>query len=94
MTVTKKNISKVLQNTINLSSTESDELLDLFLNTLKSRIKKANVKIQKFGTFNYVKTAKRIGRNPKTLKSYTIDSAYKPKFMASKKLKEILNWTH
>lgn len=92
MTVTKKDISKALQEKVYLNSNESDEFLEFFLNTLKLCLKNGAIKLPKFGTFHYIRTAKRIGRNPKTLKSYTIDGMYKPKFIASKKLKETLNW--
>jgi nucleoid DNA-binding protein len=91
MTVTKKDISKALQEKVYLNSNESDEFLEFFLNTLKLCLKNGAIKLPKFGTFHYIRTAKRIGRNPKTLKSYTIDGMYKPKFIASKKLKETLN---
>ena len=50
-----------------------------------------NININRFGTFSYKKTPKRIGRNPKTLKEFQIKPRYKITFKASEEIKKNIN---
>ena len=53
--------------------------------------KSSNININKFGTFSYKKTPKRIGRNPKTLEKFLIKSRQKLTFKPSDIIKETIN---
>lgn len=94
MTITKKKITKILTEKLNLSFDNSSDILETFLFLIKFNSKNQTVKINGFGTFGTKKTTQRIGRNPKTKESYIISSFKKPVFKASNKIKEILNWTN
>jgi nucleoid DNA-binding protein len=50
-----------------------------------------SIKIGRFGTFQKYQTKERIGRNPKTLKSYIIKPIDKIKLNISNKVKETIN---
>ncbi len=91
MSLNKKYISKRISNSINIPINESKEILDKFLNTILSNSSSKKIKIKNFGTFNYVNTVQRFGRNPKTKESYIIKPMKKLLFKSSSILKKILN---
>jgi nucleoid DNA-binding protein len=90
MPVTKKDISKNIANKLGTSLNESQLILDVFLKILSSNINKP-IKISSFGRFSKYKTKMRHGRNPKTLKSYIIESREKIKLNISRKVREKFN---
>ena len=47
--------------------------------------------IKNFGSFNYKKTPKRIGRNPKTLEEFEIKARKKLTFRPAEEIKKTLN---
>ena len=53
--------------------------------------KRSNININKFGTFIYKKTPKRIGRNPKTLQEFVIKPREKLIFKPSEEVKQNIN---
>ena len=64
----------------------SQEISEAYLNSLPE-----SVKLSRFGSFNFKKTPKRLGRNPKTKDSYIIPVLNKLNFKPSTKIKENIN---
>ena len=71
---------------------QAQDIVELFLDTIKSTLKKREpVAISGFGTFKVKETKARMGRNPKTGESIQIPAKKKIAFRVSKELKaEIL----
>tara|TARA_E500000178_G_C16971235_1_gene731017 strand:- start:136 stop:408 length:273 start_codon:yes stop_codon:yes gene_type:complete len=88
---TKAAISKKLSKDCGTSLKESSLILEYLILLIKKNSKNKIIKINKFGTFYYKKTVKRIGRNPLTKKEHHIKSFLKLNFKASKRVKDILN---
>ena len=84
----KKDIASNISTKADLSLKESLEILDIFLDILKNH---KNIQISNFGSFLFVNTPKRIGRNPKTKEEYEIKARKKLSFKASNKIKSLLN---
>ena len=74
MSLTKRNIAKNISNELNRPVNDCLEIVDSFINLIKVNSLKNKVKINKFGTFEYKRTPKRLGRNPKTKQEFTINS--------------------
>ena len=91
MTTNKKNIAKNISINLFISIKEGSNILESFLSLIKVNSKNKIVKLSGFGSFDNKKSPERLGRNPKTKESYIIQPTTKPKFKASKKIKEILN---
>ena len=91
MNVTKKFIARKISQNLSMSISVSEVFLDKFINTIKKSSLNKTVKIKNFGSFRTLKTAKRVGRNPKTKESYIIYPSLKVNFKTSKKVKEDLN---
>ena len=91
MNLGKKYISKKISKEIQMNIKNSDDLLNSFIEIIKEESTKKNIKIKNFGTFYNKKTAKRVGRNPKTMNSYIIRPFTKLQLLVSKKVREILN---
>ena len=72
MNKTKKDIANEITKDIDITNKNAKFFLDSFLNLIKINLKKKQVKLSNFGTFELYLSPKRIGRNPKTLKSYII----------------------
>ena len=90
MSVTKKDLAKNISKKLGLSQKDS---LFFVQNFFKAPIdtKSTNLHINKFGTFSYKKTPKRIGRNPKTLEKFSIKSRQRLTFQPSDKIKQTIN---
>jgi|TARA_B110000908_G_scaffold165262_1_gene214427 nucleoid DNA-binding protein len=91
MNITKKDISKKIAHNSEASLSESVRILDKFIEILSSNLLDKSIKIGRFGTFQKYQTKERIGRNPKTLKSYIIKPIDKIKLNISNKVKETIN---
>ncbi len=91
MSLTKKDISKRITSEMKLSTKESSFIVNAFLDVIKKNVNNSIVKINGFGSFCYKTTPKRIGRNPKDLKSYIIPAHKKLFFLPSKITKGSLN---
>ena len=90
--MTNKNyISRKIALNSRLSMKESKNFLDFFISIIKDNAKSRKIKLSRFGTFEYKKTPKRMGRNPKTIESYIIPIMKKLNFKASNKLKNFIN---
>ena len=88
---TKLFISRKITKKLDISVNESKQLLDQFLNIIKTESKFKTIKLSGFGTFYTHTTPNRLGRNPKTLESYIIKPIKKLNYKASIKTRETLN---
>ena len=69
----------------------SSEILNCFINLIKSNSVNKTIKNVNFGSFYYKKTPRRIGRNPKTKETFPIPARSKLTFLSSRKVREIFN---
>ena len=90
MTVTKKSLVTNISKKLGLSQKDSLFFVKEFFKVLADH-KSSNININKFGTFLYKKTPKRIGRNPKTLQEFTIKPRQKLTFKPSEEIKRNIN---
>ena len=90
MSVTKKDLAKNISQRLGLSHKDSLFFVQNFFKALIDN-KSKNININKFGTFSYKKTPKRIGRNPKTLEEFSIKSRQRFTFKPSDKIKQTIN---
>ncbi len=90
MSVTKKDLAKNISNKLGLSRKDSLFFVQNFFKALINN-KSKSININKFGTFSYKKTPKRIGRNPKTLEEFSIKSRQRLTFQPSDKIKQTIN---
>ena len=86
----KKDIANNISTKTLLSSKESFNILDYFLEVLKKN-KNKKLKISNFGSFSLTNSPKRIGRNPRTKEEFEIKARMKLSFKASNKIKSLLN---
>ena len=91
MTLTKKDIIKLISKIPNTNSSDAESFLNKFIYLIKDKSQNNIIKIKNFGTFKYRKTPKRIGRNPKTKESYIIRSREKLHLTISNEIKKTLN---
>ncbi len=91
MSLGKKDIAKNISSKAQISLTTSNKILDKFIHLIISESSTKVVKISNFGSFLYLKTPKRIGRNPISMKEYVIPARSKLLLKASNKIKKYLN---
>jgi len=91
MNFNKINIIKNISKKSLVSSGDAKSILESFLSLIKNKSKSRLVKLAGFGSFNFKKTPKRLGRNPKTKDSYIIPQLNKLNFKPSNKIKENIN---
>ena len=90
--LTKKDLVNLVYMQLGFSKQVSDSLIEDFLLTIVSNIKKEKkLKLSKFGTFSIREKKSRMGRNPKTKESKMISSRNVVLFKASKEFKEFIN---
>ena len=90
MSVTKKDLSIGISKKLGLSQKDSLFFVQNFFKTLIEK-RTSIININNFGTFMLKKTPKRVGRNPKTLQSFSIKARQKLVFKPSDKVKTSLN---
>jgi len=90
LSLTKKDLAKNISKKLGLSQKDSLFFVQHFFKMLIDN-KSSNVNINRFGTFSYKKTPKRIGRNPKTLQEFQIKSRQKLTFKPSEEVKKNIN---
>ena len=90
MAITKKSLVKNISEKLELSQKDSSFFLESFLSFVKLN-SNIGINIQGFGTFVFKKTPKRIGRDPKSKKEYTIKAREKLIFQPSSKIKQEIN---
>ena len=91
MSLKKSDISKNISSKASISGSASKELVDSFIDIIKSKSNEQEVKVANFGTFTNKVTPQRIGRNPKTGEEHIITERIKLNFVVSNKIKEQLN---
>ena len=90
MSLTKKDLANNISKKLGLSQKDSLFFVQNFFKILINN-KTKNININKFGTFIYKKTPKRIGRNPKTLEEFDIKPRQKLSFKPSEEIKNNIN---
>ena len=90
MSITKKDLANNISKKIGLSQKDSLSFVKEFFKVLADH-KSSNININKFGTFIFKKTPKRVGRNPKTLQQYDIRPRQKLSFKPSEEVKQNIN---
>ena len=90
MSLTKKDLANNISKKLGLSQKDSLFFVQEFFKTLIDN-KTSNININKFGTFLYKKTPKRMGRNPNTLQEFEIKSRQKLTFKPSDEIKQNIN---
>ena len=87
-TVTKKDLTDHLVDTMGLSGKESKALVELFFNTMRSTLAAGEaVKLAGFGNFTLREKRARPGRNPRTAEMVQISARRVVTFRASPSLK-------
>ena len=91
-TLTRQDISEALYRHVGLSKHESAMMLETVLEQISSALIDGNiVKLSSFGTFIPRQKRERIGRNPKTGVTATINARRVISFKPSKLMKERIN---
>ena len=91
-TLTRQDISEALYRQIGLSKHESAIMLESVLKQISNAlIDGESVKLSSFGTFNPRQKQERVGRNPKTGVTATINARRVITFKPSKLMKERIN---
>lgn len=84
----KKELIEEMAMASGLTETQIRRCLDAMLGTIRSKLKmKEKIQIAGFGTFETVKRASRMGRNPKTGTLMQVPARYAPRFKAGMTLK-------
>ena len=91
MSLGKKDIVYNISTKARLSKSQSNQILNSFIDIIKTNSSNRFVKLPNFGTFYYKKTPSRIGRNPKTKETFPISARSKLNFLASSKVKNFFN---
>ena len=91
MSLGKRDISRNISSKAHIKLEIASNILNSFLEIIKTKSQNNEIKISGFGSFNYKKTPLRIGRNPITKKEYPISSRLKLNFNSSKKVRKIFN---
>ena len=87
---TKKNIIKNFNSKIGFSSNYSKKLVEDILEILTGNIKNGYFNLKNLGSFEIIFKKERVGRNPKTKKTYIISARKTVSFKVSKKITENL----
>ena len=91
-TLTKKDLSAMLQQALQLPSSQANVLVDAFFAQICAALERQQqVKLYGFGNFTIQQKAARPGRNPKTGEAVTITARKAVVFRSGKKLKDMLN---
>ena len=91
MSLKKSDIAKKISKNLSIPYSTSNNMVESFINIIKSKSNNNDVKIANFGTFANKVTPQRIGRNPKTGIKHIITERVKLNFIVSNKVKKQLN---
>ena len=94
MSLKKSDIAKNITSKISIKNSLSKDIVDSFIEIIKSESNSSDVKISNFGTFMNKVTPERMGRNPKTKEAFLISSRKSISFTPSKKIINKLNNLH
>jgi integration host factor subunit alpha len=90
--LTRKELTETLANQLGFSQSNCAEIVDSFLENMKSSMLKGeSIKLVHFGTFTVRDKSPRKGRNPRTGETITIKKRQAISFRPSKKLREQVN---
>ena len=90
--LTRKELAEALTTKLGYSQNACSELIDTFLDRMKSRLLNGeSIKFVHFGTFNVRDKQPRRGRNPRTGETITIKKRQMISFRPSKKMREQVN---
>jgi integration host factor subunit alpha len=90
--LTRKELAEALTAKLGYSQNTCSELIDTFLDRMKSRLLDGeSIKFVHFGTFNVRDKQPRRGRNPRTGETITIKKRQMISFRPSKKMREQVN---
>jgi len=90
--LTRKELAEALTTQLGYSQNTCSELVDTFLDRMKSRLLGGeSIKLVHFGTFNVRDKQPRRGRNPRTGETITIKQRQMISFRPSKKMREQVN---
>ena len=90
--MTKSELISEVANATNLSKSNVQKVLESFIETTVSTLKKGvRFPVYGLGVFEVVKRPKRKGRNPRTGEPLTVKAHKAVKFKASKAVKEAVN---
>ena len=91
-TLTKKDLSAMLQQELQLPAPQANVLVHAFFTQICAALERQQqVKLYGFGNFTVQQKAARPGRNPKTGEAVTITARKAVVFRPGKKLKDMLN---
>ncbi len=92
MTLTKNQITDTIQNKLNLSKNEAYDIVEEFLEIIKTTIEDGNsLMISGFGKFSVSEKKARKGRNPATNKEMMLAQRRVVTFKCSGQLRKIIN---
>lgn len=92
MTLTKADIVELITEKVGGTKSESNELVELMLDTMKDRLSRGeNVLVSGFGKWSARDKKARKGRNPKTGEDMEISARRVVTFSASDTLREAVN---
>ena len=91
MSLKKSDIAKNITLKTSIKNSLSKDIVNCFIDIIKSESNSSDVKISNFGTFMNKVTPERMGRNPKTGEENVITERVKLNFIVSNKVKEQLN---
>jgi DNA-binding protein HU-beta len=84
----KNDLVKAIAKKAEISQNNSSKVVNAFIDVITTNLKKGEkINLMGFGSFEKVKRAARVGRNPQTGKEIKIKARHIPKFKASKALK-------
>ena len=87
--ITKKDISDLIADDVDLTKLKTEEVFDKIIEVIVNQVKEGNeVGLVGFGTFRVQQRKERQGRNPQTGESIKIKASRTPAFRAGKGFKE------
>ncbi len=87
----KKNLSDFLSKKTGYSSLFSQKLVDDLIHVISENLLKNNITLKNFGVLKIIQKNERLGRNPKTKKTYIINKRKSLSFISSKSLLKTVN---
>jgi len=87
----KKILSVFLSEKIGYSSLFSQKIVDDLIHVISQNLVLGNITLKNLGTFKIIQKNERLGRNPKTKKTYIINKRKSLSFTCSKSLLKTVN---
>ena len=87
----KKNLSDFLSEKKGYSSLFSQKIVDDLIHVISQNLVLGNITVKNLGTFKIIQKNERLGRNPKTKKTYIINKRKSLSFTCSKSFLKTVN---